>query len=307
MRSAELDIELPLAPGARIGLVATAGPPVGSQLERAIELVRSWGLEPKVFESCRTAHPRASYLAGPDELRASDLQQAWCDPDIEAIFVIRGGYGTVRMLDLLDVEAMRRARSKPVLGSSDVTALHEFLAERLGVPSWFTPMISTGAVLDDEVATRRLRAVVLGAPDPVLIGTETMVAGEGCGVLIGGNLSLLAMTLADRGRPPMQHQDTIVMLEDIGEDTYRLDGFLTSLLRAGWFDGVRGIVLGTWLDCAPAEVRLLCAELLGALEVPMGWGFDLGHEAGADGIKLGVPVRLVAEPGEPPVLHRHAD
>lgn len=295
----------PVRPGARVALLGTAGPPVTAALDGAIETVRGWGLEPVAYASARAEHPRAPYLTGPDRLRADDFTAAWCDESIEAIFCVRGGYGTVRMLDLLDPQTLRTARPKPVFGSSDVTALHEYLAERIGVPSWFTPMLATRAVQFDDVAREQLRKAVLEGVSSVRLpsvaemsGATVLVPGAARGRLVGGNLSLLAMTLAARGRPPVDNTGAIVVLEDIGEDTYRLDGFLMSLLRSGWFDGVAGIVLGSWLDCQPDEVRALCIELLGPLGVPMVFGMPIGHDVGAASVPLGVAWELDLTDGD---------
>lgn len=289
----------PVRPGARVALLGTAGPPLEQALTGAVETVRGWGLDPVVFDSALAQHPRAEYLTGTDRLRADDFTAAWCDDSIEAIFCVRGGYGTVRMLDLLDPALLRAARPTPVFGSSDVTALHEYLAERVGVPSWFTPMLATRAVQEDEAAREQLRRAVLEGiasvrlpPVTELPGAEVMVPGTARGRLVGGNLALLAMTLGAHGRPPLDNSGAIVVLEDIGEDTYRLDGFLMSLLRAGWFDGVAGIMLGSWLDCQPDQVRELCRELLVPLGVPTVWGLPIGHDVGAASVPMGVAWEL---------------
>ncbi|WP_028472834.1 S66 peptidase family protein [Nocardioides alkalitolerans] len=298
-----------VAPGSRVALVAPAGPPPADLVERAVALLAEWGLEPVVLPSVTAAHGRASYLAGEDAARAHDVQTAWCDPAYAAVLCVRGGYGSARLLDHLDVAAMRTATQehgpKPLLGSSDVTALHEWLRERLGVATWFAPMVASVAVLDDPVAQDSLRRALAGEPDTALTGTDVVAPGDARGVLVGGNLSLLAMTLSDRTRAGLTAHPAgaIAVLEDVNEATYRLDGYLTSLLRAGWFEHVTGVVCGSWVGCgSEAEVRALVAELLGPLGVPVGWGFDLGHGPGARTVALGVPHRLVADPGATPRL-----
>lgn len=178
------------------------------------------------------------------------------------IFCLRGGYGTVRILDRLDLDRMRAAGPTQLYGSSDVTALHEGLRERLGVATWFTPMIGTLSLLDDEVALASLRAATL---EPVVgqrfCGGEGLVPGAAHGTLIGGNLSLLAMTLGARDRV-VDNTDTIALFEDVGEDTYRLDGYLHALLRSGWFGaGARSVPLGV-----PATLVVEADEALLAVD-----------------------------------------
>jgi len=292
-------------------MLAPAGRTPVEQQQRARALLHEWRLEPVSYPSAAASHSRAGYLSGADEVRAGDLMDAWCDPDIAGIFCLRGGYGTVRILDLLDVDRMRRARPKPVYGSSDVTALHEWLREQIGVSTWFTPMIGTGSLLDDTEATGSLRAAVLeplagrrwSAPT-----AEPLVPGTARGTLIGGNLSLLAMTVGARTRGRVDNRGTIVLLEDVTEETYRLDGYLHSMLRSGWFDGVAAVVLGSWKDCGPVEeIRDLCLELLGPLEIPIAWGLGFGHVPAAPSVPLGAPVTLVAELDRPISLTVDAD
>lgn len=294
----------PLRPGARVALLSASGPATGRGVERGTELLRAWGLEPVPYPSATATHPTASYLAGPDARRASDVEEAWCDPGIDAILTVRGDHGSVRILDRLDVDRMRAAAPKPLFGSSDVTALLEWLGEMLGVCSWHAPMIGTRDLLDDPVATEHLRAALLLPWDGrVLRGAasaETLVPGRASGRLIGGNLSLLAGTLGARRRPPIDHRGAIAVLEDVGEDTYKFDGYLTALLRAGWFDVVRGVVLGGWRDCDLDEVRALVEELLVPLGVPLVWEFGFGHGPASACLPLGVDAVLDA--GDAPTL-----
>jgi muramoyltetrapeptide carboxypeptidase len=294
-----------LGPGDRVALVAPAGPTPPELLASGVELVRSWGLEPVVLPSASAVHGRAGYLSGDDRLRADDVQRAWCDPDIAAIFCVRGGYGSVRILDLLDREAMAAAAPKPVYGSSDVTALHEWLREHLGVPTWFTPMLGTDVMERDPVGREALRAAVL---DPSATrswssdSAVTLVPGRTEGVLIGGNLSLLAMTTGARTRPPLDNSGCLALLEDYTESTYRIDGYLQTLLRSGWFDGVTGIALGSWAECSPvAEIHALCLEILAPLGVPIVGEIGFGHGPAAHSVPLGVPGVLLAD--DTPALH----
>jgi len=304
-----------IRPGDRVALVAPAGPIPPELLTTAIDLVESWGLRPVTCPSATAAHARASYLSGDDRVRADDVQQAWCDPDIAGVFCIRGGYGAVRVLDLLDREAMAAAEPKPLYGSSDITALHEWFREQLGVPTWFTPMLSTRVMVEDDAARDALRTAVL-EPDSVRAWTSdhavTLVAGRAEGRLIGGNLSLLSMTTGARGRPPLDNSGCIALLEDFTEQTYRIDGYLHTLLRSGWFDGVSGVALGSWARCSPVdEIHALCVEVLGPLGIPIVGELGFGHGPAAHSIPLGVPGVLLAEdspslqlvPVEDPLSH----
>jgi muramoyltetrapeptide carboxypeptidase len=240
------------------------------------------------------------YLAGTDADRAADLQDAWCDPEVAAVFCVRGGYGGLRMVDLLDWDAMAAAGPKVFAGSSDVTVLHERFGARLGLVTLFGPMVATRAFTEDEPARRHFHSTVF-EPATVRVltrpGAAALVAGRASGVVVGGNASLLAAALAAPGSPPAP-DGAIALLEDVNEEPYRLDAIVTKLLRAGWFDRVAGIALGSWQDCGdPAEVRATLLDRLGPLGVPIVWELGFGHCAGALTVPLGGLADLDATAG----------
>lgn len=289
----------PLAPGDQVALISVSGPPTQASYARGLALIESWGLKAVVGEHLHSPHPRASYLAGPDQGRAEDLQKAWQDPDIAGIFMVRGGYGAVRILDLLDVPALKTATPKPLFGSSDVTAIHEFWEHQLGIPTWFTPMVATTDLLDDPLAIASLHQAVFSPAAGRSFNSlqaESLVTGQAHGTLTGGNLSLLCMTMGAQGQPKPSNQGKIALLEDVTEESYKIDGYLQNLLRAGWFEGISGIALGSWKNCSElAEIKALCQELLGPLHVPIVWELGFGHGPAAQSIPLGVPAELIAD------------
>src|SRR5690606_3631681 len=144
-----------LRPGDRVALVAPAGPVDPVRLARGRRLLTELGLE--VVTGAHVLD-REGFLAGSDAGRAADLQEAWCDPDIAAVICARGGYGTTRLLGLLDWDAMAAAEPKILLGSSDITALHRAFACRLGVATLFGPMPATGVLGGPEGPERETLA-----------------------------------------------------------------------------------------------------------------------------------------------------
>lgn len=286
-----------LRPGDRVAVVAPAGPVDSALLSRGVELLEGWGLHVEVGKHVLDRHSRLPYLAGRDADRAAELQRAWCDPDIAGVLCARGGYGCLRMVDLLDWPAMRAAGPKVFLGSSDVTALHEAIAARLGQATLFGPMIASDLL--DEVAASHLRAALFEpSAGRVLSGpaTATFVPGTAEGVLVGGNLSLI---VAGLGVPDALVPDgAIVLLEDITEAPYRLDRLITQLLRIGWFTGVSGLALGSWVGCGElSEVHDVLSDLLGSLGIPAVWELGFGHGPGGLTIPLGVRASLNADEG----------
>jgi muramoyltetrapeptide carboxypeptidase len=277
-----------------VAVVAPAGPAPEELLRRGVRLLESWGLDVSLGEHVLARDARLGYLAGPDADRAADLHRAWADPAIEAVFCARGGYGCLRLLDLLDRHALAAPDPAPLLvGSSDATALHAAVGTRTGAPTLFAPMIATEALLDDAVAAEHLRRMLF-APQRVHSlgrGHDPLVPGEARGVLAGGNLSLL-----DPSAPPPD--GAIVLLEDVTEEPYRLDHLLTRLLRSGWFTGVAGIALGSWTGCGPlSQVRAVLADRLGGLGVPVAWELGFGHCPEALSVPLGVPATVDADGG----------
>ncbi|EST31797.1 S66 peptidase family protein [Streptomyces niveus] len=286
-----------LRPGAKVAVVAPSGPVPADRLEAGLDLLRGWGLDPVVAPHVLDRHREFDYLAGTDEARARDLQDAWCDPTIEAVLCARGGYGVQRMVDLLDWDAVRAAAPKPFVGYSDITALHEAFAVRAGVATLHGPMVAALTFLKDPATQESLRATLL-EPDTVrTVGQATaraLVHGRAHGITLGGCVSLLA---ADLGTPHARPSAAggLLLIEDIEEEPYRLDRILTQLLRSGWLDGVAGIVLGSWAGCGPYEtVRALLLDRLGGLGVPIVEELGFGHGPTNLTVPLGVPAVLEA-------------
>ncbi|GAA2888812.1 LD-carboxypeptidase [Streptomyces mexicanus] len=288
-----------LAPGARVAVVAPSGPVPEERLQAGLDVLRAWDLDPVVAPHVLDRHGTFGYLAGTDADRAADLQRAWCDPAVDAVLCARGGYGAQRMVDLLDWEAMRAAGPKVFVGFSDVTALHEAFAVRLGLVTLHGPMAAGVDFVKNARAQEHLKATLF-APETVRTiasGGPALVPGRARGVTLGGCLALLA---ADLGTPHARPSAAggLLCLEDVGEETYRLDRYLTQLLRAGRLDGVRGVLLGSWEECGPYdEVRALLADRLGGLGVPVAEQFGFGHCAGALTLPFGVAAELDADAG----------
>ncbi|MFF8447405.1 LD-carboxypeptidase [Streptomyces leeuwenhoekii] len=288
-----------LAPGARVAVVAPSGPVPEERLQAGLDVLRGWHLDPVVAPHVLDRHGTFGYLAGADADRAADLQSAWCDPSVDAVLCARGGYGAQRIADLLDWEAMRAAGPKVFVGFSDITALHEAFAARLGLVTLHGPMAAGVDFLKNARAQEHLKATLF-APETVttlVSGGTPLVPGRARGVTLGGCLSLLAAELGTpHARPGAR--GGLLCLEDVGEETYRLDRYLTQLLRAGWLDGVRGVLLGSWERCEPRDgLRPLLADRLGGLGVPVAEEFGFGHCAGALTVPFGVAAELDADAG----------
>ena len=284
-----------LAAGDTVALVAPAGPVPEDRLEAAVPVLESWGLKVLVGDCVHSRHESVKYLSAPDEARAAEFTRMWLNPDVAGVLAARGGYGCTRIVDRIDWPSLRAAGPKVLAGSSDITTLHLAVNVHLGLSTLFSPMPATANF--DDLAAEHLRRTLF-RPEEVLTlsgpRSETLVPGRARGTLVGGNLSLLVAGIGTAMDP--RGEDRIVVLEDVTEDVYRLDGLLTHLLRSGWFDGVTGIVLGSWHKCGdPALVRALMLDRLRPLGVPMLGDLGFGHVPSAPTVPLGVEAILDAD------------
>ena len=284
----------PLAPGSRVALISPAGPLAGdADLARAESNARAMEWEPVVSPNARTRH---GYLAGGDALRLADLNAAIRDPDIHGIWCIRGGYGAMRLLADVDYDALRRA-PKPVIGYSDITALHCAIRARCDVGSYHGPNARselTGFARESLArATRRDGDPFAGAP-PLPLRRE----GSAAGPLVGGNLSLLCALIGTPYAPAFD--DAILVIEDVSEPLYRIDRMLHQLILSGALSRVAGLCIGSFTergdesDDAPRSLDVLFDEAAAHVRGPVAVSAPIGHLADQWTLPLGARVELSA-------------
>lgn len=277
-----------LGPGDRVAVIAPSGPLEPERLDRGCAVLAGLGLDVVVGAHARDV---AGHLAGSDADRAADLQSAWLDARVRAVVCARGGYGAVRLLDLLDWDAMRAAASGPngppvFVGASDVTSLHLAIARHLGVATLFGPMAAAQILAGERPEPATLAHLATTLTDPggaqVLGGGGVRVLEPGTsgplvrGVGTGGTLALLAAAVGTPEAPRLA--GGVLFLEDVGEPPYRIDRMLTQLIRAGSLDGVCAVVAGDWDRCGPvAAIDAVLRERLGPLGVPILAGLEFGH------------------------------
>jgi muramoyltetrapeptide carboxypeptidase len=286
-----------LAPGARVALVAPAGP-LGAKgdLKRAVENAHSFGWEVWVGDHVQS---RKWYLAGSDAERLADLNTAIQSDRIDGIWCIRGGYGAMRLLERVDYETLRR-RPKPLLGYSDVTALHSALIMHCELVSFHAP--TARSRLTDFARDSLCRAVAEGEnPCGTAERARTLSPGRARGRIVGGNLSLLAALTGTPYAPDLR--DVILVLEDVNEDVYRIDRMLTQLKLSGLLPKCAGIIFGAFTDMPgePSEnVRSLDAlfeEIAKELRVPSFAGAPIGHIDDQWTVPLGAMGEMDADAG----------
>ncbi|MEM1347372.1 MAG: LD-carboxypeptidase [Myxococcota bacterium] len=296
-----------LCPGDTIAIVSPCGPVTPDHLTFAEDTLASWG-----FRTTRDrdvlARTDPGYLAGSDAERANALMRAFADPEVDAILCARGGYGAMRILELLDPWVIR-SNPKLLIGFSDVTALHLYLAHTVGLASLHGPVAKsfrlhderTAGAPDDVRSLEHLRRALLGARGAFSLETlRTVRPGEAQGPLYGGNLSLLAAMLSSAHCPDLS--GAVVLLEEVGESDYRLDRLLTQVRTSERARGLGGIVLGEFTECAGAYVHedgidAFVDALAAEFGCPVVAGLPVGHGPRNVAVPMGLTAHLDATKG----------
>lgn len=293
-----------LPPGGTIAIVGPASRIDKETVRAAKQLLEQKGYKVKLGEALHG--PGLVNLAGSDEARAADFNRAVNDPEVDAILCARGGYGAPRLLDRLDYDALRR-RPKPVIGYSDITALHMAILAKSNVVALHGPMLKElvgghhGSAYTREQFWHAVGSCKpLGKLKPPPGGPALSVwrAGEATGELMGGNLTLLA---ALAGTPyALQGRGRVLLIEDVIDEPYRTDRMLAQLRLAGAFDGVRAVLVGAFIardnQAAPRQLEQVLKDYFLPLQVPILANVPCGHGKDSATFPLGVPVRVTTDP-----------
>lgn len=293
----------PLRPGDTIAIVPTARAISLDELRDGIALAERWGLKVRLGAGVGRKHFQQ---AGTAEERAADLQAALNDPAVRAIWCARGGYGTVHLLDHLDLGVLRND-PKWIVGFSDISVLHNAL-NNLGVASLHAQMpFNIGA--KTEESRESLRRALFGEEHVVQCSKfelrasnneqqPTNLPGTCVGELVGGNLSLL---YALRGTPyDIDPRGKILFIEDLDELLYHVDRMVQNLRLAGWFKGLAGLLVGGMSDMRDKNpddpfgrtAEQIIADALGDTSYPVCFGFPAGHIDDNRALVLGAKVTL---------------
>ncbi|MBJ9977950.1 LD-carboxypeptidase [Pseudomonas sp. S75] len=282
--------------GARFAIVAPAGP-ARLDTQKATAWFESRGYGCRIYPGALQSD---GYLAGSDQQRARDLQEAFADPEIDAILCMRGGYGSMRLLDRLDFALIGR-HPKPLIGYSDITALHTAIARHAGFVTFH------GGMLNADLLGHKLEPTVgsllgqlhgeRGPGDaiehPAGFALTTVSGGRASGRLVGGNLSMLGATLDTPAE--IDSHDSILFIEDVNEPLYRVDRLLTQLRLAGKLEGVRGVLAGDFAGITVGALQPLLRDIFGPLNVPVLAGWRSGHSDPNVCLPLGARVQLDAD------------
>ncbi len=279
-------------------MLSVSSPPDPERLPVGLDTLRFAGLDPVLYPSARDRGTLRPYLAGDDQLRTADLRAALTDPGIAGIIFATGGYGAQRTLEAMDWDGLAGLPPKVLAGYSDVTAVLEAAASKLGWASLLSPMVASSGAAGHYSFGSMLRALMHPerATDLRYPTATPVVGGHARGVTLGGNLSLLTSSLGTDTSWPAR--GGILLVEEQNEADYRLDRMLTQLRRSGYLDGVAGIVTGTFVGCGePAPVEEILRERLGGLGVPMIARANVGHGGYFQAFPIGIAAELDADAG----------
>ena len=284
-------------------LVAPAGPVDRERILQFQQVLESKGYKTIVPDTLFRAD---RYLAGDDATRAAELNAAFRDPNVDAVFPCRGGYGLTRILDKLDYDALRQ-QPKLVIGFSDVTALHLAIARKSRLFTLHSPMPQAFLFSDadshqasNDVFWSFIRGQPYGRTKlPIQVispavkkRVRSICGGRTDGRLVGGNLTLICATL---GTPyAIEPRGKILVIEDTGERPYRIDRYLSQLKLAGVLDQLAGVVVGDFTDAQEESERII-ADYIRPIGIPAISGFPIGHEAENLTLPLGASVKLDAD------------
>jgi len=284
-----------LKPGDTVGVVSPASAIDREHLERGVAALKRLGFRVKVS---RHALDRDAIVAGSDEVRARELQAFFADPEVDAIFAARGGYGAGRILPLLDFAAIART-PKVFMGFSDATFLLNALVGRAGMVCFHGPMVAMDFARGlGEASLDHLRRLLAGETGSFeLPARVALKGGVAEGEVVGGCLSMVAAAIGTPYAPPFN--GAILFLEDTGEKAYRIDRMLVQLEQAGVLGRVAAVVFGALRppDGSEAEHRLISecvAEQAARLDCPVLSGIEAGHGSANFTIPFGVRAQVDA-------------
>lgn len=289
--------------GDLIGLISPASPVSdSSRIEKAVAYLERMGYRAVVGGNVGNKH---GYLAGTDEVRLDDLHSMFRNKEVKAIICLRGGYGTPRIIDKIDFKLIAK-NPKIFVGYSDITAIQMAIYKKTGLVTFAGPMAAVDLWNDvsrysEELFWRILTSnKKLGKLDfPENTKLSSISKGKMRGVVLGGNLALITAMMGSAYLP--KFDDSILMLEDIGEAPYRLDRMFNQIRLAGIFDNAEGILLGQFTDCEPKDddptltIDEVIQSYFAGLKTPVVANFPHGHVKEKATVPYGIEIKVNAD------------
>jgi muramoyltetrapeptide carboxypeptidase len=277
--------------GDTVGIVAPAGPFDRKKFESGIAIIESMGFHVAVPDNI---YMKKGYLAGSDSHRAELINFFFADGKIKAIFCARGGFGSIRILSLLDYRLIKK-NPKIFVGFSDISAILSTLYSRCGIVAFHGPLVS--GLGSASIKTRQALLAAVSSESKIEVKPErnlTVRHGLASGPVAGGNLTTLCHLVGTPFEPGLKGH--ILFLEDTGEAVYRIDRMLNHMKLAGCFKGLSGLVLGSFKNCGSfSEIVGIVDNIFSEHDIPILAGFEIGHEKNNITIPIGLNATLDTE------------
>lgn len=303
--SSDLIFPPKLIKGSRVALIAPASYANEEKIQKAVENLESLDL---VVEEGKYLREENGFIGGTDGQRVEEIHTMFRRKDIDGIWCVRGGYGTTRIQSMLDYDLIR-SHPKIFVGYSDITALHQAFYTQAGLVSFHGPVGSSDFT---PYSLESIRAALFGEryqytvspAEQAMEGEEVfqiLHSGRATGPLLGGNLTLLTAMCGTAYLPDLTGK--IVFIEDIGEDSYRIDRMLVQLIEAVHLKQAAGLIFGNFTNCNPEEgstdqtVQEVIHHHFSALDIPVVTGYSIGHISQNATLAVGMMVELDGDSG----------
>ncbi|AHX17563.1 LD-carboxypeptidase [Bacillus cereus] len=281
-----------LKQGDTVMIIAPSGPPTIENVLKGVNVLQEMGLSVIIGKS---VYEKYGFLAGSDQVRLDDIHEAFTNNEVKAVFCARGGYGSARLLPHIQYEIIRQ-NPKIFWGYSDITALHNAFSRYAKLITFHGPMIEELGKGIDSLSLSSFNqlfhpySTILSASECIVSSSHSTVTGT----LVGGNLAVLTSII---GSPyEINTDNTLLLLEDIGEEPYRIDRMLNQLLLSGKFNECRGVIFTSCHDCTPSKpsqsLQTILYEYFTPYAIPVLFGLPIGHISPNIGIPLGATATI---------------
>ena len=284
-----------LKKGDTIGIIAPSGFMPFEKMQSSVEKLQNWGYQVRLGNT--TTGLSENYFSGTDKERLDDLQQMLDDENVKAIFCARGGYGLSRIVDAIKFKKFKK-HPKWIIGFSDITVLHAHIFSNYKIASLHSSMAS--AFNDDGYNSKYTLSIKEALEGVKMNYTCTPhplnILGKAEGILVGGNLSLIAHLIGSNSDIKTKHK--ILFLEDVGEYLYNIDRMMLQLKRSGKFNDLAGLIIGGFTDCKDTErpygksVYDIISDQLSQFDFPVCYNFPVSHGTENVALKIGAECKL---------------
>lgn len=283
-----------LKKGDTIAFVAPSSFVKKDDIKDSLEYFKKMGLKVKLADNICDKY---RYMAGNDNKRAQIINKMFADKNIKALICVRGGAGSSRILPLLDYDIIKKNK-KTIIGLSDSTALQNALLGLASVPAYsgYLPAYKPQQNNPNDKSGKYLQSILFDDRHEIKSG-ECLIKGETKGKIVGGNLSVFTRLCGTKYFPSLK--DKILLLEDVGEKTYKIDLMLNQIKQQKNFDKLKGIVIGQFTDCPIASkddgtIQDCIKDFVKDCKIPVIYNLDYGHIEHSQIIPLGLEVKIVS-------------